>query len=79
VVETTEAAVANYRVSSKMKFRDGTLLHNLGDGKIYLVSGHKIRHITNPDVLERLGASHADVVRVSVDELNLHERGLDLN
>lgn len=75
VVETTEAAVQHYRIAAKMGFRSGSLIHNLADGKIYLVSDNKRRHVTSPDVLERLGASRADVVSVSLTEINLQELG----
>jgi hypothetical protein len=35
IVETTEAAVAKYRIASKMKYRNGSLINNLGDGRIW--------------------------------------------
>lgn len=79
VVETTEAAVSRYRVAAKMGFRNGSLIHNIADGKIYLVSDNKRRHVTSPDVLERLGASRTDVVSVSLAEIKLQELGDDLN
>lgn len=79
VVETTEAAVAGYRVAAKLKFRNGSLIHNLADGKIYLVSQGKRRHVTSPDVLTKLNARYEDVVRVSLEEINLHEEGAPLN
>lgn len=79
VIETTEAAVKNYRIAAKMGFRNGSLIHNIADGKIYLVEASKKRHITSPDVLERLGASRNDVVSVSLAEINLHETGEELN
>lgn len=79
IIRTTEAAVKNYRIAAKMGFRNGSLIHNIADGKIYLVEGSKKRHITSPDVLERLGASRTDVVSVSLAEINLHETGEELN
>lgn len=78
IVETSEAAVGNYRIVAKMGFRNGSLIHNIADGKIYLVESNKRRHVQSPDVLERLGASKVDVVSVSLDEINLHEVGDDL-
>lgn len=78
VVETQEAAVGSYRIVAKMGFRNGSLIHNVADGKIYLVESNKRRHVMSPDVLERLGASRNDVVSVSFDEINLHEVGDDL-
>lgn len=79
VIETTEASVSKYRISAKMKFRNGSLIHNLADGKIYLVSEGKRRHITSPDVLERIGATRKDVVSVSLEEIKLHEEGESLS
>jgi hypothetical protein len=58
-----------------MKFRNGSLIHNLADGKIYLIEEGKRRHVTDPDVLETLGASWKDVTRVSLAEVNLHPEG----
>jgi hypothetical protein len=72
---SSEAAVSKYRIGSKLKFRNGSLIHNLGDGKIYLIVDGERRHVTNPDVLETIGATWKSVVRVSVDEVNLHPEG----
>jgi hypothetical protein len=80
IVNTSEAAVQNYRVSSKLKFRNGSLIHNLADGKIYLIVEGKRCHITSPDVFPRIGAKGTkDVVSVSLAEINLHEEGETLN
>lgn len=75
IIDTTEAAVSKYKISAKMKFRSGSLIHNLADGKIFLIEGSKRRHITSPDALERIGAKMKEVVTVSLDEINLHEEG----
>jgi len=75
VVVTSEAAVQKYKAWGKMPFRNGSLINNIADGKIYLIENGKRRHITSPDALERLGASFNDVVPVSLDEINLHEIG----
>jgi hypothetical protein len=76
VVLTSESAVSKYVIGiTKMKFRNGSLIHNLADGKIYLIEEGKRRHVTDPDVLETLGASWKDVTRVSLAEVNLHPEG----
>lgn len=62
-----------------MKFRNGSLLYCQADGKMYLVSENKVRHITNPDVLPNIGAKREDAVWVSLEEINLHEKGVPLN
>jgi len=79
VVNTTEAAVAKYKVVSKIKFRNGSLIWNLADGKLYLVEGGKRRHITSPEALSRIGAKRSDALIVSLDEINLHPEGAPLN
>lgn len=75
VVRTTEAALANYRVVRKMKFRNGSLIHGFADGKIYLIEGGQRRHITSPDAFDRIGGTVNQVVAVSLDEINLHPEG----
>ena len=69
----------NIPVLGKLKFRDGSLLYSQASGRMYLVSEHKLRHITNPDWLAHLGFSRQDAVWVSLDEINLHEKGEPLN
>jgi hypothetical protein len=78
IVETTEQNLVKCRIGAKMKFRDGSLLWCQADGKMYLVSDRKIRHITSPDILSGLGVSHKDAVWVSEDEINLHDLGESL-
>jgi hypothetical protein len=81
VVEVSESdsAVKKLRVASKMKFRNGSLLYSQASGKMYLVSGNKLRHITNPDWLDFLGYRRDEAVWVGVPEINLHEIGEPLN
>jgi len=75
VIETTDAALANYKIAGRVGFRDSTLIYSISDGKIYLVSDNKKRHVVSPDVLERLGATVDDCITVSDAELRLHETG----
>ena len=75
VVETTEAAVKHYKVAGKLGFRDGSLIYNVADGKIYLISDNKRRHITSPEALELLGIAPEDAIKVSDFEVNLQELG----
>lgn len=81
VIECAEsdAAVVKLKIISKMKFRNGSLLRSTIDGKIYLVSEGKLRHITNPDIFGQLAMDPYQAVWVSKDELNLHEMGPELN
>jgi hypothetical protein len=78
VIRTTEAAVKHYRIAAKLKFRNGSLIYNYADAKLYLISQGLRRHITSPDVLDRLFLDKKSAIRVSQDEVNLHEEGLPL-
>jgi hypothetical protein len=78
VVQTTEAAVAHYRIVAKMKFRNGSLIWNLSDGRLYLIENGMRRWVQSPDVFDRLGIEFDDAQVVSLDEINLHEQGEDL-
>lgn len=79
IIETTEAAVVGYKVTSKIRFRNGSLIYSITDGKMYLIENGDRRHITSPDVLTKIGASTKDVVCVSLDEIKLHPEGEPLN
>lgn len=79
VIETSEAALKSHRVTAKMQFRNGSLIWNISDGKIYLIEHGKRRHVQSPDRLLELGIVNVttgdNVQIVSLDELNLHEEG----
>ena len=77
IIETTEAAVKNKRIAAKLKFRNGSLIHNIADGKVYLISEGKRRHMQSPEAFEMLGAKRdrKHVMSVSLAEINLHEEG----
>lgn len=78
-VITTEAAVRQYPTAvTKLAFRDGTLLTNIADGKMYLASNGVLRHITSPAVLERLGVDRDRFRVVSDAEINYMKRGAEL-
>jgi hypothetical protein len=85
VVKTTEAAVSKYRIAAKMKFRNGSLIWNISDGRIYLIENGKRRWLKSLDWFYHLGLDPADlkfnmkkIQYVSADEINLHEPGEDL-
>lgn len=86
VVTTTEAAVSKYKIAAKMKFRNGSLIWNLSDGKIYLIENGKRRWLKSPEWFHNLGLDPSNlgynikrIQLVSLDELNLHEAGEDLD
>jgi hypothetical protein len=77
-VLATEAAVVSMKVVGKLGFRDGTLIKNIADGRMYLVSQNKRRHIKDPDIFDRYGLDRSKVIEVSDAEAEMHELGEDL-
>jgi hypothetical protein len=66
------------KVVGKLGFRDGTLIKNIADGRMYLVSQNKRRHIKDPDIFDRYGLDRSKVIEVSDAEAEMHELGEDL-
>jgi hypothetical protein len=76
VIRGSEDSLSGFHTTTgPLGFRDGTLLKNFADGKMYLVSENKVRHIVNPDWLEWLGLQDYNVIHASDDEIKLHEEG----
>jgi hypothetical protein len=78
-VNATEAALSGIKLVGKLGFRDGTLIKNISDGKMYLVSQNKLRHIVSPDIFNRYGLDRSKLVEVSQNEIEAHDLGEDLN
>ena len=77
-VLATDTALSNIKSAGKLGFRDGTLIKNISDGKIYLVSQNKRRHIISPDVFDKYGFNRSLLIEVSEAETNMHELGENL-
>ena len=77
-VLATEAALAGIKLVGKLGFRDGSLIKNLADGRMYLVSQNKLRHIVDPDSFDRYGLDRSKVVEVSDKEIAAHDLGENL-
>ena len=77
-VNATEQSMSAIKIAGRIGFRDGTLIKNISDGKLYLISQNKRRHITSPDVFERYGLDRSAIIEVSEAEINMHEQGEDL-
>jgi len=77
-VNATEKAVSGMKLSGKLGFRDGTLIKNIADGKIYLVSQNKRRHIVDPDSFDRYGLDRSSVIEISELEAAAHDLGDNL-
>lgn len=74
-VNATEASLANIKLAGTLGFRDGTLIKNIADGKIYLISQNKRRHIVDPDTFSRYGLDRSKIIEVSESEVNIHSLG----
>jgi len=74
-VNATEASLTGFKVAGKLGFRDGALIKNIADGKIYLVSQNKLRHIVDPDSFTKYGLDRSKVIEVSEAEVSAHDLG----
>ena len=76
VIKTLEDKLTGYPIMGILGLRDGTVAKDISDGKIYLISESKKRHITNPDVLLWMNSS---IIEVSQKEMSVHIEGDPLN
>ena len=74
-VNATEAALTGFKLVGKLGFRDGTLIKNVANGKMYLVSQNRLRHIVDPDSFDRYGLDRSKVIEVSDKEISAHDLG----
>lgn len=74
-VLATESSLTTIKLVGKLGFRDGTLIKNISDGKMYLVSQNKRRHVASPDVFIQYGLDRSKVIEVSESECEMHEEG----
>jgi hypothetical protein len=77
-VFATDQAISGMKLVGKLGFRDGTLIKNIADGKIYLISQNKRRHIVNPDTFAKYGLNRSNIVEISDSETNMHDLGENL-
>ena len=77
-VNATEAALSGIKLVGKLGFRDGALIKNIADGKMYLVSQNKLRHIVDPDIFNRYGLDRSKLIEVSEAEIKAHDIGENL-
>jgi len=74
-VKATEAALSGIKLVGKLGFRDGSLIKNIADGKMYLVSQNKLRHIVDPDIFIKYGLDRSNLIEVSEAEVKAHDLG----
>ena len=71
-IKTNEGMINKLLMSGTLGFRDGSLVKDVSDGKIYLISDSKRRHIISPDVLEWM---NTEVIDAGQKEILVHEEG----
>ena len=74
-VNGTNESLKRFKRAGTLGFRDATIIQNIADAKMYLISDNKKRHITSPDVFVKFGLDKTKVLEVSQAEANLHEDG----
>jgi hypothetical protein len=72
IIKTKDAILSGIPRSGILGFRDGTLVKDISDGKIYLISDSKRRHVIDPDVLEWL---NIEIIQIGQKELFVHAEG----
>ena len=74
-VNATESALTGFRLTGNLGFRDGSLIKSIADGRMYLVSQNKLRHIVDPDSFNRYGLDRSKAIEVSESEVLAHGLG----
>ena len=77
-VDSKFANISHIPYAGILGFRDGTIIHNLSDGKIYIVSDNQKRQIKTPDAFPE-GWIEQYKILVSESEANLHKDGPEIN
>ena len=72
VIKTKEEKLTGFALMGTLGLRDGTVAKDISDGKIYLISDAKRRHVVNPDVLEWINAT---IIDVGQKEILVHSEG----
>mgnify|MGYP000075789943 CR=1 FL=1 len=77
-VNASESALINFKIAGKLGFRDGTLIKDISNGKLYLISQNKKRHIVDPDVFDYYGLDKSSIIEVSKTDAEMHDEGEEL-
>jgi hypothetical protein len=62
-----------------LAFRDGSVIKDVSNGKIYLVVNGLKQHITTPDFFTKFGVDPEYIIEVSAKEADLHKNGEPIN
>ena len=68
-------SVSKFLYGGHIGFRDGSLIKNFADGKIYLIADNKRRHVQNPHVMEEMGYDLSKAIVVSNKEAEIQSEG----
>lgn len=75
VLPGTDVSISKFKKAGVLGFRNGTLVKNIADGRYYLISDNKRRHIVSPDVFEKYGFDIDTTMVVAQSEIDIHEEG----
>jgi len=75
IVHSNEINLSKLTISGQIGFRDGTLIKDVSDSKIYIISDNKKRHVLSPDVFKNLGYTRNEIIRVGKQEASFHAEG----
>jgi hypothetical protein len=75
VLASSELALSQYKMAGKLGFRQGTLIKDMSDGKLYLISENLRRLIDSPDFFDVMLFPRDKVIEVSHQEAELHKEG----
>ena len=77
-IDTEFKNISGIPYAGVLGFRDGTIIHNLADGKIYIVSDNKRLHIKTPNAFPD-GWIESKKFIISESELDLHTEGVAIS
>lgn len=75
IVSSTEDALQAYQIGGKLGFRQGTLIKDMLNGNIYLISGNARRQIVSPDFFDVALFPRDKIIEVSHVEASMHKEG----
>lgn len=71
-ISTSSDNLSHIPYAGILGFRDGTIIHNLADGKMYIVADNKRVHLKNPDLFPEGWIEYKKIL-VSQEETDLHK------